>query len=245
MATAALSILVNGGSTNRARAAAAAGAVPVLCSLAGNAAISGAPSQHPCHQVQRLSDHHMGMLVQEALQEIVTVCPPAPKVAAACARGLVRRLQQQQQQQQGQQATFASRGGPAHMLVAALSVLLCIGSASSKEAAAGAAADAGAVEALVRLGRTLGAAGSAGLGVLGALVLAAEPSLRQLLPEAIVAAGGVEAALAQLQNVGQQEDAQGLQEDLLGTAARLLILLTSIESACAQEFRRRVLDGGS
>jgi hypothetical protein len=157
-----------------------------LCNLAGSAAFSGAV---------------LGERV--ALREIATACPPAPKVAAACARGLVRRLQQQQQ---ATAASGGSRRDDPTQLVAAPEVLLRSNSASSQEAAARAAADAGAVEALLQLGRIPGAAAgsAAAFGTLGCLVAAAEPCLR--LPEAVVAAGGVEAALAQLRGPAAQEE---------------------------------------
>jgi hypothetical protein len=124
-ALAPLFILVSG-STNRARTAAEAGAVPALCSLAGMP-LTGE------------------MVVHEALRQIVSACPPAPKVAAACARGLVRRLQQQLQRATAVGSRGGSRGGDPAQLAAALEVLLRNGSASSQEAAARAAAEVGRI----------------------------------------------------------------------------------------------------
>jgi hypothetical protein len=176
-----------------------------------------------------------------ALEEIVAACPPAPEVAAACAQGLVRRLQQQQQQQ----APAASRGGrdDPEQLAAALEVLSRNGSASSRAAAARAAMDTGAVEALWRLGRMPGvAAGSAAMGVLGCLVAAAEPSQR--LPEAIVAAGGVEAALAQLRGVAQEEEEREAAGGCRVAALLLLRNLINDNGPSAEECRRRVMAAG-
>jgi hypothetical protein len=117
-------------------------------------------------------------------------------------------------------------------------VLFRSGSASSQEAAAGAAADAGAVEALVQLGRMPGAAGMAVLRVLLGLVKAAEPSLR--LPEAVVAARGVEAALAQLRGpVAEQEH-----EAAANAALRLLFHLLMCKGPSAEGCRQRALAAG-
>jgi hypothetical protein len=182
------------------------------------------------------------MLVQEALQAIVSACPPAPNVAAACAQGLVRRLQQQQQQQ----ATAAGRGGrddPAQ-LAAALEVLASKRNPGSKAAAERAAAEAGAVGALVR---TSGAAdvSAFALSALISLVTAAEPSLR--LPEAVVAAGGVEAALARLRGPAQEEEGEeqeGQRAAGLGAMCMLLFCLQAHNERSAEEFRRRVLAAG-
>jgi hypothetical protein len=125
-------------------------------------------------------------------------------------------------------------------VAAALSVFLCSGSGDSKAAAARAAVDTGAVEALVRLGRMPRAAGRAALHALAGLVAAAEPSLRPSLVEAVAAAGGVEAALLQLQEPSQQDDMEDKDED---TAVCLLLMLANIWTS-ADECKRRLLDGG-
>jgi hypothetical protein len=198
--------------------------VPALCSLAGNAA---------CRRA-------LLSIMPAALQEIFFACPPGPEVMAACAQGLVRRLQQQQQQQQQQQAPAASTGSIGHpgQLAAALEVLMRSANASGQEAATRAAAEAGAVEALVWLGRMPEAAGRAALSALAGMVAATEPSLR--VPEGVVAAGGVEAALAKLREPAQEEEGEEAES---GAAVRLLLVLTGFGPS-AEEFRRRVLGVG-
>jgi hypothetical protein len=92
------------------------------------------------------------------------------------------------------------------------------------------------VEVLLRLGRTPGAAGKAALEVLALVVAATEPSLR--LPEAVVAAGGVEAALAQLAGPAAQE--QQNKEAAGGAAGLLYYLMERSGPAASEECQQRV-----
>jgi hypothetical protein len=189
------------GSTSRARAAAAVGAVPALCSLAGIPATSRHMVVHEA-------------LVVRTLLEIITACPPAPKVASACARGLVRRLQQQQQ---ATAASGGSRRDDPTQLAAALEVLLRSSNASSQEAASSVSFTGGR----------------------------AKPSLR--LPEGVIAAGGVEAALAQLRGPAAQEaeEQEDEEEGVAGRAAAgLLCCLLACSEPAAEECHRRVLAAG-
>jgi hypothetical protein len=186
--------------------------------------------------------------VLRALGEIVAACPPAASVAADCAGCLAHCLQQQQQQQQQQAAAGrGSRDNTAQAMAAiVLTVLLRHGSASSQEAAARAAVDAGAVEVLLLLGRMPGDAGwAAALNALGGLVATAEPSLR--MPEAVMAAGGVEAALAQLLGPTQAEEEEQEEEeeaDAEYAAVGLLYNLLEHSKLTAEECRRWLLAAG-
>jgi hypothetical protein len=158
-------------------------------------------------------------------------CPPAPRLAASCAQRLARRLQRAQQQQQATGRAAVDLG----LVARALEECLVGGDVTRMQAAARAAADAGAVRALLQLAGPQGAvAGRApALSALRWLVNGGG----ETVADEVAAAGGIEAALAPLQGPRQQQP-----EAAAATAAVHLLAAMAIQER--QEVRRRLLAAG-